>query len=85
NRFRAYYNDGRSNTIGLEGFAMIQDFRRDDKIQLHGKASDYRIGSAPRGGKNASGIFLKTPGQDELIAIVKGDTGPLNSQSFTFV
>lgn len=87
-RSKVYYNDGRSNTMGLADFAMIQDFRRSqgDKIQLRGKASDYRLGSAPRGGKNARGIFLQTPGQDELIAVVKGDTGlSLNNQSFTFV
>ena len=87
-RSEVYYNDGRSNTIGTADYAMIQDFRRadGDKIQLKGRASNYRIGSAPRGGANARGIFLQTPGQDELVAIVKGDTGlSLNSSSFTFV
>ena len=87
-RNQVYYNDGRSNTTGIADYAMIRDFRRGegDKIQLNGTASNYRIGSAPRGGKNARGIFLRTPGDDELIAIVQGDTGlNLNGQSFNFV
>lgn len=87
-RTQIYYRDGRANTIGTDDFAIIQDFRRadGDKIQLRGRASDYRISSVSLGGESARGIFVRESGQDELIAVVDGDTGlTLNSQAFAFV
>ena len=48
-RAKVYYNDGRNNTLGRNDYAFIQDFnaKSGDKIQLKGRAKNYRIGSAP--------------------------------------
>jgi len=87
-RRKVFYNDGIANSVGKSDYALIQDFNKNsgDKIQLKGRASNYRIGSAPRGTSNGQGIFLKTGRQDELIGIVKGNNGlSLQSSTFTFV
>ncbi len=87
-RTTVYYDDGRNNTIGHSDYALIKDFSAGsgDKIQLKGRASDYRIGSAPKGTAGGRGIFLQTTGEDELIAIVKSNTGlALKSSAFRFV
>ncbi|MCU0568192.1 MAG: hypothetical protein MUF49_16540 [Oculatellaceae cyanobacterium Prado106] len=79
---RAYYNDGRRRTLGNQDFALILDFERGDRIQLHGSIGDYRletIGQRTR-------ILLETGRQDELIGAVQGvsDLG-LIQRSFRFV
>lgn len=87
-RAKVYYNDGRNNTLGRNDYAFIQDFnaKSGDKIQLKGRAKNYRIGSAPKGTRGGRGIFLQTSGQDELIAIVKNNSGlTLQSSAFRFV
>lgn len=85
---KVYYNDARANTLGLKGYAVLQDFSRaqGDKIQLHGQAKDYRLGASPRGVTAGKGLFLKTPGQDELIAVVQNNPNlNLQSSAFNFV
>ncbi len=84
---RVFYDDGKRNNAGLKDYALIKDFdRRQDVIQLHGKASDYRLGSAPQGLPKGNAIFLETGRTDELIAIVQGNGKlNLNSNMFQFV
>ncbi|MDJ0701719.1 MAG: right-handed parallel beta-helix repeat-containing protein [Leptolyngbyaceae cyanobacterium MO_188.B28] len=68
-----FYNDGRNGTLGAGDYALVKDFSvgQGDVLQLHGEASDYRLGSSPKGVPVGDAIFLKTPGRDELIAIVQ--------------
>lgn len=84
---RVFYDDGKRNNAGLKDYALIKDFnRRQDAIQLHGKASDYRLGSAPQRLPKGNAIFLETGRTDELIAIVQGNGKlNLNSSMFQFV
>ena len=82
---KVYFNDRRKNTIGAGDYAMITDFNLEegDQIQLGGEPKDYRLGSV----KNFDGqaIFLKTQGQDELIAMVADETHlNLASEAFIF-
>nr|WP_306466890.1 Calx-beta domain-containing protein [Thermoleptolyngbya sichuanensis] len=84
---RVFYDDGKRNNAGLKDYALIKDFNpQQDAIQLHGKASDYRLGSAPQGLPRGNAIFLETGRTDELIAIVQGNGKlNLNSSMFQFV
>lgn len=84
-RQRVYYNDGNRSRAGLQDYALIKDFnRKQDAIQLHGKASDYRLGASPTG--KGTAIFLETGKTDELIAVVQGSGKlNLNSSAFQFV
>lgn len=85
---KVFYSDGRNNTLGRNDYALIRDFSQasGDKIQLHGSARNYYLGSAPKGTTSGRAIFLKTPGQDELIGIVKGNSDlSLQSSAFRFV
>ncbi|HCF26518.1 MAG TPA: type I secretion protein, partial [Cyanobacteria bacterium UBA11049] len=74
---------------GLNDYAVITDFSlaQGDTIQLHGKASDYRLGPSigrlPRG----TTIYRKTAGgQDELIGLLVGINNlSLASAAFFFV
>ncbi|MGB7412599.1 MAG: G8 domain-containing protein [Thermosynechococcaceae cyanobacterium] len=87
---QVYYNDGRNNTLGAGDYAVIRGFKASDgdQIQLHGQASDYSLGAIPQGFdlQNGSGIYLNTPGADELVAIVAYVNNlNLNSDSFVYV
>jgi serralysin len=89
-RNQAYYNDGNNITSGTGDYAQITDFSRSqgDKIQLHGSAANYKLGSTSLTSLlTGTNVFLTTGGQDELIAVVKGDTLNLSltSTAFTFV
>ncbi|MEM9005604.1 MAG: matrixin family metalloprotease, partial [Cyanobacteria bacterium P01_F01_bin.86] len=79
-----FYNDRKANTLGASDYALIQDFNRGqgDVIRLKGKASNYRIGNSPV--ENGKAIFLKTRGQDELIAVVQGNVNNLNLKGNAF-
>jgi serralysin len=72
-RDRAYYNDGRDNTLGQTDYAVIQDYNRSagDVIQVSGSTANYWLGAVPQGLPAGTAIFLKTSGQDELIAVVQ--------------
>ena len=82
-----YYDDGNDGTGGWGDRAHIIDFVvGEDKIQLHGAASDYEL-KATRNGKHTN-IFLNTDGKDERIGFVRNvelAELDLNSSSFTFV
>ncbi|MBE9061536.1 matrixin family metalloprotease [cf. Phormidesmis sp. LEGE 11477] len=83
-----FYDDGLSDTVGTDDYAFISDFRSNegDRIQLHGSASDYSIGRAPKATKGGQGIFLNTADEAELIAVVRGNNGlMIQSEAFTFV
>lgn len=83
-----YYDDGQADTSGLADYAIIGDLNqaKGDKIQLLGNADSYRLGSTPSSTTSGTAIFLKTSVQDELIAIVKGDSNlSLQSSVFQFV
>ena len=84
----AFYDDGLSDTTGDRDYAFISDFKSNegDRIELHGSASDYSIGVAPKGTTDGQALFLKTAGEAELIAIIRGNNGlMLRSQAFNFV
>ena len=90
NASKVFYDDGNANTVGKLDFAQINDFRlnQGDMIQLHGQASNYRLGASPFGSNKDTAIFLKSPEQDELIGIVKNGQKQnlsLNSNAFNFV
>ncbi|OKH25127.1 type I secretion protein [Hydrococcus rivularis NIES-593] len=83
-----YYNDGRNNTLGQADYALIQDFSQaeGDVIQLKGSASNYALGAAVQGLPTGTAIYLKTTGQDELIAVVQNASNlSLESNSFNYV
>lgn len=85
---KVFYNDGVANSMGTSDYAFIQDFNKNsgDKIQLKGRAADYRLGAAPKGTGRGQGIFLQTSGQDELIGVVRGNNDLLlRSSAFRFV
>lgn len=88
NTTQAFYNDGLNNTLGTGDYALVKGFQssRGDKIQLHGQASEYRLGAAPSGMQSGTAIYINTPGTDELIAIVANVNNlNLSSGAFTFV
>jgi VCBS repeat-containing protein len=58
--------------LGQQDYALITDLWAEDKIQLHGSASDYILGSAPSKLANGTGIFLASD-PNELIGIIQGD------------
>jgi serralysin len=81
-RKKVYYDDGDGKTLGRADYAFVEDFKRGDKIQLHGQASDYRSGSVSTG----KGIYLNTGAKPELIGIVQTETSlNLGSNAFRFV
>jgi hypothetical protein len=58
---------------GLQDYALITDLWAEDRIQLHGSAGDYVLGSAIAGLANGTGIFLAQDSQ-ELLGIVQGQS-----------
>ncbi|MEM7579313.1 MAG: hypothetical protein AAF316_05555 [Cyanobacteria bacterium P01_A01_bin.80] len=88
NEDTSFYNDGQDNTLGEDSYGLIRNFnsQQGDVIQLAGQPNDYSLGASPQGLTEGQGIFLKTPGQDELVGIVQGANNlNLNSNSFEFV
>jgi predicted outer membrane repeat protein len=82
-----FYNDGKANSSGLGDYALIKDFKpaEGDRIHLHGKVDDYRIGAAPSQVGRGSGIYYMEDGQRELIAVVENQRSlNLRSSSFRF-
>ncbi|MEM7726821.1 MAG: glycoside hydrolase family 9 protein, partial [Cyanobacteria bacterium P01_A01_bin.45] len=82
-----YYDNGKSADHGFTDYALVKDFnsKEGDKILLHGKAENYRLGSVS-GSKSGTGILHKDSGKDELIAIVENTSGlKLESNAFQFI
>jgi len=73
-RKKIFYNDGRVDPLSKESYALIEDFNlgEQDVIRLRGKASNYRLGKVSSGKLRGDGIFRKTSGGNELIAVVQG-------------
>lgn len=87
NKSQPFYNDGKNNTLGKGDYAHIQGYEvaKGDRILLHGSASEYSLGSSPTGTPSGQAIFLKTPGIDELVAIVSGASSlNLSGSGFTY-
>ena len=86
NKRRVFYDDGNADTAGLDDYAEIRVLRRQDRIQLNGERSDYRIAGIEINGQQGTGIFL-TEGQntDELIGFAKGVSRGLVNSTLTFV
>jgi Bacterial Ig domain/von Willebrand factor type D domain/RTX calcium-binding nonapeptide repeat (4 copies) len=59
--------------LGSQDYALITDLWIEDRIQLHGSASDYVLGSAPSGLANGTGIFL-AQNPNELLGIVQSQS-----------
>lgn len=87
NKSQSFYDDGTNNSVGIRDYAHIEGYQvaQGDRIRLHGTASDYRLGSSPKGTPYGQAIFLKTFGTDELIAVVGGSNNlNLNGSGFTY-
>ncbi|QKD83779.1 calcium-binding protein [Thermoleptolyngbya sichuanensis A183] len=77
-----FYDDGNPNQAGLNDYALITEFGTGDRLQLKGKAADYRLQNLGI----STQIFLRqSSGPDELIAIVQGARLNLTSSQFTYV
>jgi hypothetical protein len=68
-------------------YALITDFRREDVIQLHGRAENYALDpDFMIGESQGTGIFLKGTGSGELVGFVEGTRNlDLTSSDFWFV
>ncbi|NEP60353.1 MAG: calcium-binding protein, partial [Symploca sp. SIO2G7] len=79
---QVYYDD-----LGIGDYTLITDFDSSlDVIELNGSATNYQLGNVSPGLPSGIGIFLQTPAQDELIAIVQGANSlALNADYFTYV
>ncbi|NES23499.1 MAG: hypothetical protein F6K41_32420 [Symploca sp. SIO3E6] len=79
---QVYYDD-----LGIGDYALITDFDFSlDVIELHGSATSYQLGNVSPSLPSGIGIFLQTPAQNELIAIVQGSTSlDLNADYFNYV
>ena len=84
-----FYNDSDPTTAGIEDYALIIDFKKDnDRIELVGKANDYSFGASPGALPSGTAIFFND-GTKELIGIVAGvsssELNLSNSNQFVFV
>jgi Ca2+-binding RTX toxin-like protein len=76
-----YVGDGNAD------YALIEDFKNLDKIQLFSTASEYSLGSSPSGLPSGVGIYT-TDAIPDLVGIVQGQISGLNlsnTSQFTFV
>ena len=73
---QVFYDDGKRRNVGRKDFAVIEDFnKRLDKIELHGQASDYRLGAVTQGNrvKEFELFYTGGRGKDEFIAVIQGE------------
>lgn len=86
---QTFYDDDLPLTAGLVDYAAIADFNsQQDKIQLHGTASDYALAALPAElGLTGTGIYriADSPALKELIGVVVGVTLIDLNAGFTFV
>ena len=86
---QVFYDDGKKRKNGKKDFALIEDFNgRQDRIELNGQASDYRLGAITQGNrvKEFELFYTGGRGKDELIGIIRGeDNLKLNSNDFRFL
>ncbi|MEA5510192.1 Calx-beta domain-containing protein [Crocosphaera sp. UHCC 0190] len=87
NNSQAFYDDNDIATNGTSDYLKITDFTiGEDKIQLHGDKSNYRLDVSPLNGSDTA-IYLIKPNTepDELIAVLENITYTdldINSDSF---
>ena len=77
-----------ANDASVEDYAFITDFdlTEGDMLQLKGEASDYSLGAAPQGLPSGTAITYKGSANDEIIAIVQGDSNfELDSSAVQYV
>ena len=76
------------NTAGVGDYALITDLWSEDRIQLHGSAENYVLGTVPTDLANGTGIFLSN-NPNELIGIIQSriaDTLSLtDALTFTYI
>lgn len=74
-----FYDDGNPTTLGLDGYAVIEDFTpsQSDRLRLSGSATQYRLGASPIGGVPGTALYhdsntngVLDAASDELIAIL---------------
>ncbi len=87
---QAFYDDKQLLTAGLTDYGVVVDFNlQQDKIQLHGSASDYELAVLPTGlNVTGTGIYYTNGNQSgvkELVGVVMGVTLTDLSAGFTFV
>ncbi len=83
-----FYDDGNARSQGRGDFGVITDFGAGDRIQLHGSAPNYLLGSGSYQGKSGVFIYARNPERplssrvsfyDETIGFVQGSRlGQLN-------
>ena len=82
-----FYDDGTPG-LGSADLALITDFTSDDRIQLHGLATDYRLISGRYAGVSGVRIDALSP-TPEAIGFVQGSTlaslSLANTSQFVFV
>lgn len=84
NLITTFYNDGKNTDKGMSDYALIADFdSTQDSIVLRGSANSYLLAATPEGMPKGIAIYQKTPGVNELIAIVENLTD-LNLQNSYF-
>lgn len=83
----AYYNSGNNSDVGLEDYALIEDYNlSEDIIQLHGDSNRYRLDIAPVGLPSGTAIYYQNDSQEEIIGIIDGVSNiTLNESDFSFV
>lgn len=83
----SYYNDGNNTDSGMSDYALIADFNyMEDAIVLRGSVNSYELVATPEGMPKGIAIYQKTPGVNELIAIVENVTElNLENSYFTYL
>jgi hypothetical protein len=87
-RHTVFYNDGVANQNGTLDFGYIRDFKatEGDKIQLHGSAADYVLGTSATAIGSNTIIYLKEGHQKEIIGVVSNVMlTSLTSSSFVYL
>ncbi|MDY6940806.1 MAG: calcium-binding protein [Cyanobacteriota bacterium] len=87
-----YYNDGDSNTPGLNDYAVLADFNTaEDSIQLNA-STQYVTGASPVNGVTGTAIYIDSNGDglqgagDELVAVAENVASlDLNASYFSYV
>lgn len=87
---RTFYDDGKPLTLGLNDYAIILDFNLEqDKVQLHGSASEYTLDAVPAEfGVTGTAIYHtdgQQPGSRELVGVMLGSTLSDFNAGFSFV
>lgn len=85
-RGASFYDDGMGGSSGTRDYAVITDFKStEDRIQLRGSSTNYRLGQSPFKDLSGTAIYLKGNSQ-ELVAIVEGtNLWHLNAAYFNYV